>query len=53
MLTFGTGYRNGEHAIALGISVKPITSAFSLNINAAYSDYASKPTVGAGVGLKF
>ena len=53
MLTFGTGFRNGEHAIALGISVKPITSAFSLNINAAYSDYASKPTVGAGVGLKF
>ena len=53
MLTVGTGYRDGQNALALGFTSRPIKSPVIFNINAAYSDSASKTTFGAGLGWRF
>ena len=53
MLTVGTGYRDGQNALALGFTSRPIKSPVSFNVNAAYSDSASKTTFGAGLGWRF
>jgi len=53
MLTLGTGYRDGQNAFALGFTSRPTKSPVSFNVNAAYSDSASKTTFGAGLGWRF
>ena len=53
MLSVGTGYRDGQSALALGITSRPFETPVSFNVNAAYSNNASKPTYGAGLGWKF
>ena len=53
MLTVGTGYRDGQNAFALGFTSRPLKSPVSFNVNATYSDSASKTTFGAGLGWRF
>ena len=53
MLTAGTGYLNGESALALGLSSRPVNSPVSFNFAASHNSTVSKTVFAAGVGWEF
>ena len=53
MLTLGTGYLDGESALAIGVSSRPVDSDLTFNFATSYNKTVSTPAFAAGVGWEF
>ena len=53
MFGLGTGYHGNESAIAAGISARPTSGSFTVNVSSAYNSHVDKLSGSVGVGWGF
>ena len=53
MFGLGTGYHGNESAIAAGISARPTSGSFTVNVSSAYNSHVDKVSGSVGVGWGF